>query len=121
MIEDKDEPAGYGTFWGEVQTNMHKALGCLGTVTNGSIRDIGQVAEDFLMPASSITPSHADSSSMHAGCAALPVGQVDADVLHHALILMVEDVTVQHELADVALVAGADHDGVDALRIRIGG
>ena len=47
VIEDKDEPAGYGAFWGEVQTNVHKALGCLGTVTNGSIRDIAAVAEGF--------------------------------------------------------------------------
>ncbi len=59
MIEDKDQPAGYGAFWGEVQTNVHKALGCLGTVTNGSIRDIAQVAEGFQMLAGSITPSHA--------------------------------------------------------------
>ena len=59
MIEDKDEPAGYGAFWGEVQTNVHKALGCLGTITNGSIRDIAQVAEGFQMLAGSIGPSHA--------------------------------------------------------------
>jgi len=59
MIEDKDEPAGYGAFWGEVQTNVHKALGCLGTVTNGSIRDIPAVAEGFQMLAGSIGPSHA--------------------------------------------------------------
>src|SRR5580698_5315466 len=59
VIEDLDDPAGYGAFWGEVQTNVHKALGCLGTVTNGSIRDIAQVAEGFQMLAGSITPSHA--------------------------------------------------------------
>jgi regulator of RNase E activity RraA len=59
VIEDKDEPAGYGAFWGEVQTNVHKALGCLGTVTNGSIRDIPTVAEGFQMLAGSISPSHA--------------------------------------------------------------
>jgi len=59
VIEDKDEPAGYGAFWGEVQTNIHKSLGCLGTVTNGSIRDIAQVAEGFQMLAGSISPSHA--------------------------------------------------------------
>jgi len=58
-IEDRDEPAGYGAFWGEVQTNVHKALGCLGTVTNGSIRDIPAVAEGFQMLAGSIGPSHA--------------------------------------------------------------
>ena len=59
MIQDLDEPAGYGAFWGEVQTNLHKALGCLGTVTNGSVRDIPAVALDFQMLAGSITPSHA--------------------------------------------------------------
>jgi regulator of RNase E activity RraA len=59
VIQDLDEPAGYGAFWGEVQTNVHKALGCLGTITNGSIRDIPQVAEGFQMLAGSIGPSHA--------------------------------------------------------------
>ena len=59
VIEDKDEPPGYGAFWGEVQTNVHKALGCLGTVTNGSIRDLAAVAEGFQMLAGSIAPSHA--------------------------------------------------------------
>jgi regulator of RNase E activity RraA len=59
VIEDLDDPAGYGAFWGEVQTNVHKALGCLGTITNGSVRDIPQVAEGFQMLAGSIGPSHA--------------------------------------------------------------
>jgi len=59
LIEDLDEPPGYGAFWGEVQTNVHKALGCLGTVTNGSIRDIPAVALDFQMLAGSVAPSHA--------------------------------------------------------------
>ena len=59
VIEDLDQPAGYGAFWGEVQTNVHKALGCLGTITNGSVRDIPQVAKGFQMLAGSIGPSHA--------------------------------------------------------------
>jgi regulator of RNase E activity RraA len=59
LIQDLDEPPGYGAFWGEVQTNLHKALGCLGTVTNGAIRDIAAVALDFQLLAGSITPSHA--------------------------------------------------------------
>src|SRR6202167_5209602 len=71
MIEDKDQPAGYGAFWGEVQTNVHKALGCLGTVTNGSIRDIAQVAEGFQMLAGSISPSHA---YVHVEEFGIPVG-----------------------------------------------
>jgi hypothetical protein len=48
VIQDIDGPdVGYGAFWGEVQSNVHKALGCLGVVTDGSIRDIDQWAEGF--------------------------------------------------------------------------
>jgi regulator of RNase E activity RraA len=59
VIEDLDDPVGYGAFWGEVQSNVHKALGCLGTITNGSVRDIPMIAEGFRMLAGSIVPSHA--------------------------------------------------------------
>ena len=60
VMEDLDgEHVGYGAFWGEVQSNVHKALGCLGTITNGSIRDIPQIAPGFQMLAGSIAPSHA--------------------------------------------------------------
>jgi regulator of RNase E activity RraA len=59
VIEDLDDPAGFGAFWGEVQTNIHQSLGCLGTITNGSIRDIPQVAKGFQMLAGSLSPSHA--------------------------------------------------------------
>jgi regulator of RNase E activity RraA len=59
VIEDLDEEPGYGAFWGEVQSNVHHALGCLGTVTNGSVRDIPMIAPGFQMLAGSIGPSHA--------------------------------------------------------------
>ena len=59
VIQDLDDIVGFGAFWGEVQTNVHKALGSLGTITNGSIRDIPQVAPGFQMLAGSIAPSHA--------------------------------------------------------------
>ena len=59
VIEDLDDPVGYGAFWGEVQSNVHKGLGCLGTITNGSIRDIPAIAPGFQMLAGSIVPSHA--------------------------------------------------------------
>jgi len=60
VIEDLDgEHVGYGAFWGEVQSNLHKALGCLGTITNGAIRDIPTIPPGFQMLAGSIAPSHA--------------------------------------------------------------
>ena len=59
VIEDLDEPAGFGAFWGEVQSNIHKGLGCLGVVTSGSVRDIPDCADGFQMIAGSFGPSHA--------------------------------------------------------------
>jgi regulator of RNase E activity RraA len=60
VIQDIDgTDVGYGAFWGEVQSNVHKALGCLGVVTDGSIRDIPQWAPGFQALAGSIGPSHA--------------------------------------------------------------
>ena len=45
----RTEHAGFGAFWGEVQSNVHKALGALGVVTDGSIRDIPMIAPGFQM------------------------------------------------------------------------
>ena len=60
VMEDLEgEHVGYGAFWGEVQSNIHKALGCLGVVTNGSVRDIPAITPGFQMLAGSIVPSHA--------------------------------------------------------------
>ena len=60
VIQDLDGAnVGYGAFWGEVQSTVHKALGCLGVVTDGSIRDIPQWAPGFQALAGSIGPSHA--------------------------------------------------------------
>jgi regulator of RNase E activity RraA len=68
VIQDIDDIVGFGAFWGEVQTNVHKSLGCLGTITNGSIRDIPQVAPGFQMLAGSIGPSHAFVHVEDFGC-----------------------------------------------------
>ena len=59
VLEDLDDPP-VGAFWGEVQTNIHKALGCIGTVTNGGVRDLTEVrAAGFHYFAASIMVSHA--------------------------------------------------------------
>jgi regulator of RNase E activity RraA len=61
VMHDLDGPehAGFGAFWGEVQSNVHQALGALGVVTDGSIRDIPMIAPGFQMLAAAIVPSHA--------------------------------------------------------------
>jgi regulator of RNase E activity RraA len=60
VIQDLDgTDIGFGAFWGEVMSAVHKGLGCLGVVTDGSIRDIDQWAPGFQALAGSIVPSHA--------------------------------------------------------------
>ena len=49
---------GFGSFWGEVNSAIHSALGCIGTVTNGSVRDIDALAPGFQVLAGSVGPSH---------------------------------------------------------------
>ncbi len=44
VLQDLDAPGKIvGSFWGEVCSNMHKALGCVGTITDGSIRDLDEM------------------------------------------------------------------------------
>ena len=60
VLQDLDgADVGYGAFWGEVQSTVHKALGCKGVVTDGCIRDIPAWAEGLAVLAGSIAPSHA--------------------------------------------------------------
>jgi regulator of RNase E activity RraA len=59
VIQDLDgHDVGFGAFWGEVQSTVHKALGCVGVVTDGCIRDIPQWAPGLNVLAGSIAPSH---------------------------------------------------------------
>ena len=43
IVQDLDKPATYGAFWGEVNSNIHRALGCVGTITDGAIRDVDEM------------------------------------------------------------------------------
>lgn len=43
IIQDLDKPRVMGSFWGEVNANFHRALGCVGTITDGGIRDLDEM------------------------------------------------------------------------------
>ncbi len=59
VIQDLDSQPGYGAWWGEVNTAIHKGLGALGCVTNGSMRDLTDSAPGFQLLAGRVGPSHA--------------------------------------------------------------
>jgi regulator of RNase E activity RraA len=58
VIEDTDYPHAIGAFWGEVNTTIHKGFGLSGTLTNGVMRDLGDMCDDYPVIAGSIGPSH---------------------------------------------------------------
>jgi len=59
VLHDIDSPV-VGSFWGEVNANIHRALACVGTVTDGSVRDLDEVQElGFHFFSSCVTVSHA--------------------------------------------------------------
>lgn len=59
VIEDEDFPNCVSAWWGEIHTTVHKGLGVLGALTNGVMRDLGDLEEGFPVISGSIGPSHA--------------------------------------------------------------
>ena len=84
VIEDLDDRPGFGAFWGEVNSTVHSGLGCLGVVTNGSIRDLDVIAPGFQMLAGKVGPSHAFVHPVEIGCPVTIFGMAvrDNDLLH---------------------------------------
>ena len=58
VVEDADYPNAVGAFWGEINAAVHLGFKLSGVLTNGVMRDLGDVPEDFPMIAGSIGPSH---------------------------------------------------------------
>ncbi|WP_323717679.1 RraA family protein [Paracoccus aminovorans] len=58
VIEDIDGDDAVGAFWGEINTTVHKAFGLAGTVTNGVMRDLGDLPDGYPVIAGRIGPSH---------------------------------------------------------------
>lgn len=60
VLHDLDHPDVIGSYWGEVQSNVHKALGCVGTVSDGGVRDLDEMrAAGFHAFAAAPLVSHA--------------------------------------------------------------
>ena len=83
VIQDIDENPGFGAFWGEVSSNIHKALGVIGTITNGSVRDLDVLSEGFQVLAGKIGPAHAYVRIEETG---IPVDIFGMEVKHNDLL-----------------------------------
>lgn len=69
VVQDLDKPATYGSFWGEVNSNVHRTLGCVGTITDGSIRDLDEMNNaGFKALARRLSVGHAHSTPVKWNC-----------------------------------------------------
>jgi regulator of RNase E activity RraA len=60
VIQDVDSQPGFGAFVGEVHAHILQALGCVGVITNGAVRDLNAIAgSGFQLFAGNVSVSHA--------------------------------------------------------------
>lgn len=70
VLEDMDKSPGAGAFIGDVHAAILRALGCIGVVTNGAVRELPRVREmGFHLFAGNIAVSHAYAHIFHFGSA----------------------------------------------------
>ena len=69
VVQDLDKPYVLGSMWGEVNSNRHRALGCVGTITDGSVRDIDEMTNaGFKALARRLCVGHAFVHPVRWGC-----------------------------------------------------
>ncbi len=97
VVQDLDKPEVIGSFWGEVNSNIHKALGCVGTITDGAIRDVDEMTNaGFKAIARRMCVGHAFSTPVKwdcqvevFGCPVKPGQLIHAD--KHGFMVIPED------------------------------
>lgn len=104
VIEDLDGDNAVSAYWGEINTNVHKGFGLKGALTNGLVRDLGDLPDGFPVIAGSTGPSHAfvhvreiDTPVTVLGLRVAPGDLVHAD--RHGAVVIPEDVIAELEAA----------------------
>ena len=130
VIQDLDEERGYGSFWGEVNSNIHKGLGCHAVITNGSVRDLPDIAEGFQMLADRVGPSHAFVHVVDYSRPVTVAGMrvADGDVIHadqHGAVVIPHEVCGDIKQAanliarrERVVIAAAQQPGFDVEALR---
>ena len=120
VVQDLDVPHAIGAYWGEINTNVHKAFGLSGALTDGVMRDLGDLPEGFPVVAGSIGPSHGfvhvvdfDQPVEVMGMTVAPGALVHAD--RHGAVAIPDDVVPVLEAA-IAQLFKSEKVVLDAVR-----
>ena len=97
VVEDTDFPDCIGAYWGEINTTVHKGFGLSGTLTNGVMRDLGDVPTGYPVIAGSIGPSHGFVHVQEIGTQVEIFGMTvtEGDLIHadrHGALIIPKDV-----------------------------
>lgn len=109
VVEDLDYPHAIGAYWGEINTTVHKGFGMAGALTNGVMRDLGDLPSDFPVVAGSIGPSHGFVHVREIGTPVEIFGMTvnDGDLVHadrHGALVIPTDVIDVLEAAILKLL-----------------
>ncbi|CTQ49489.1 RraA family protein [Jannaschia donghaensis] len=107
VVEDMDGDAATGAWWGELHARIHSVVfGLEGAVTNGVVRDLGDLPGGFPILAGSVGPSHGFVHVREIGTPATIHGLTvcNGDLIHadrHGAVVVPRDVyaTLQDALA----------------------
>ena len=120
VVQDVDSQPGLGAFWGEVNTHVHWGLGCIGVITNGSMRDLDAMCPQFQCLAASLSPSHAWVQAVDFGkpVDVLGLAVADGDVVHadrHGAVV-IPRAALEAIPAAIDLMARREKEILDAAR-----
>jgi regulator of RNase E activity RraA len=109
VIEDMDFPHCIGAYWGEINTKVHKGFGMSGALTNGVMRDLGDLPDGFPVVAGSIGPSHGFVHVKEVGTTVTVFGMqvADGDLIHadrHGGVVIPSEVLDTLEVAILKLL-----------------
>jgi regulator of RNase E activity RraA len=104
VVQDLDVPNAIGAYWGEINTNIHKSFGLSGTLTDGVMRDLGDLPDGYPVVAGSIGPSHGFVHVVDIGGPVEIFGMTvqDGDLVHadrHGALVIPADVVPALETA----------------------
>jgi regulator of RNase E activity RraA len=109
VVEDMDFPNCIGAYWGEINTTVHQGFGVSGALTNGVMRDLGDLPEGFPVVAGSIGPSHGFVHVKEVGTTVNIFGMdvADGDLIHadrHGALVIPPEVLPKLEEAIIKLL-----------------
>ncbi len=109
VVEDTDYPDCIGAYWGEINTTVHKGFGISGALTNGVMRDLGDLPDEFPVVAGSVGPSHGFVHVKEVGTPVTIFGLSvkDGDLVHadrHGALVIPPEVVDELERAIIKLL-----------------